>query len=55
MVDEPPDPRDDLSIRAFTKDGRALGLGVDLDERGTTQISLVDMGQVSHADVVAEP
>lgn len=54
-VDEPPDVSDPLTIRAFTKSGRALGIGVDRDEQGTTQISLVDMGRVAHADGLAAP
>lgn len=54
-VDEPADAGDPLSIRAFTKSGRALGIGIDRDEQGTTQISLVDMGQVAHADALAAP
>jgi hypothetical protein len=52
-VDEPANASDSLHMRAFTKDGRALGIGVDHDEQGTTQISLVDMGKIAHVGALA--
>jgi hypothetical protein len=54
-IDDPTQARELLSMRAFTKNGRALGIGVDRDEHGVTQVSLVDMGQVAHAGALAVP
>jgi hypothetical protein len=54
-IDEPTGAHDPLSVRAFSKGGRALGIGIDHDAQGTTQVSLVDMGQVAHAGALAPP